>query len=67
MNNNTGDYFVMLNTQGGGYTPLETYPNDAGDAEIAKFTTLATANKGAEDSVLGGYFGYEVFQIGMGE
>jgi hypothetical protein len=54
------DFFVMLNTQNGGYTPM------MGDDEIAKYTTFEAAAEAAEDNPLGENFGYEVFQIGCG-
>lgn len=67
MKDNNGDFFVMLTTQSGDYTPLElctcivyhTY-------ELAKFKTKDLAIEGALGSVLGEAFGYEVFEVGMG-
>ena len=51
---NKGDFFVMLNTQSGGYTPLELCTDIAlGTAELAKFETKADAEAGAKESVLG--------------
>jgi len=60
---NNGDFFVMLTTQSGGYTPL--IANNT--SELAKFKTKEAAIKGALESVLGSEFGYEAFQIGCGE
>lgn len=56
-----GDFFVMLNTQGGGYTPLMR-----GDDEIAQFGTADEAKASAEDNLLGAHFGFEVFERGTG-
>jgi len=64
---NSGDFFVMLTTQEGGYTPLELCTSIAYDtSELAKFKTKELAKQGAIDSVLGENFGYEVFEIGRG-
>ncbi len=66
-NENKGDFFVMLTTQSGGYTPLETCTSIADDtSELAKFKTKELAVVGALGSVLGSEFGYEVFEIGGG-
>ena len=65
---NKGNFFVMLTTQSGGYTPLEFCTSIADDtSELAKFKTKELAKEGALDSVLGEMFGYEVFQLGCGE
>jgi hypothetical protein len=65
---NKGDFFVMLTTQKGGYTPLELSTSIADDtSELAKFETKEDARKGALGSVLGENFGYEVFEVGTGE
>ena len=56
------DYFVMLNTQNGSFTPLM---DEKGD-DIAKFATDDDADKMAAQNPMGEHFGYEVFQIGMG-
>lgn len=65
---NTGDFFVMLNTQKGGYTPLQLCTSIAADtSELAKYETKELAISGALGSVLGEAFGYEVFQLGCGE
>ena len=65
---NTGDFFVMLTTQSGGYTPLKNCLSIAHNtSELAKFKTKESAAEGALESVLGSEFGYEVFQIGCGE
>lgn len=58
----SGDFFVMLTTQNGGYTPLMSSKTD----DIAKFETAEIAKANAEDNVLGSNFGYEVFQRGDG-
>ena len=66
-NENSGDFFVMLTTQGGGYTPLELCTSIENDtSELAKFQTRDLAKTGALVSVLGEMFGYEVFQVGDG-
>ena len=65
---NRGDFFVMLTTPSGGYTPLELCTSIADNtSEFAKFNTKELADSGALGSVLGSEFGYEVFQIGCGE
>ena len=65
---NSGDFFVMLTTPNGGYTPLETSFRISDDtSELAKFNTKELADSGALGSVLGSEFGYEVFQMGCGE
>ena len=64
---NKGDFFVMVTTQKGGYTPLEICTSIANNtSELAKFETEALAKKGAMGSVLGENFGYEIFEIGGG-
>ena len=55
------DYFVMLFTQGGGYTPLMD------DENIAKFSSVSDARDCAENNMLGSHFGFEIFRIGSGE
>lgn len=57
-----GDYFVMLTTQTGSYTPLMA----AGLDEIAKFKTVEEARKAAKNSVFGEVYGYAIFDIGDG-
>ena len=65
---NKGDFFVMLTTQKGGYTPLMNCISIADDtSEFAKFETKDDAREGALGSVLGEQFGYEIFEVGMGE
>jgi hypothetical protein len=65
---NSGDFFVMLTTQKGGYTPLELCTSIADNtSEFAKFETKELAKEGALGSVLGEQFGYEIFEIGTGE
>ena len=54
-------FFVMLTTQGGGYTPLMTE-----DDELAKFKTKSDAVDSARENILGHNFGYEIFMIGDG-
>jgi len=60
--NTEGDFFVMLNTQGGGYTPLVDSDSD----DIAKFKTAEAARECAGQNLLGEHFGFEVFEIGCG-
>ncbi len=56
------DYFVMLNTQSGGMTPLvEGY-----DDGLATFDTLDEAKAAGNDNLLGEAFGFEVFRRGEG-
>jgi hypothetical protein len=67
-NENKGDFFVMLTTQRGGYTPLMLCTDIAtNESKLAKFDTKEAARDGALASVLGEKFGYEVFEIGTGE
>ena len=56
----TNDFFVMLNTQRGGYTPLMN------DDEIATFDSVDAAVSCAQQNPLGAYFGFEVFERGDG-
>lgn len=58
----SGDFFVMLNTQCGGITPM----TDA-DGDLATFDDLDSARHGADNCSLGEAFGYEVFERGTGE
>jgi hypothetical protein len=55
------DFFVMLTTPDGGYTPLL---DDTG--EIAKFEYVDEATITAFETELGEEYGYEVFEIGRG-
>lgn len=55
------DYFVMLNTQDGGITPLM-----GGDDEIATFDTPSAAKDAGGENMLGAHFGFEVFARGEG-
>ncbi len=55
------DFFVMLNTQNSGITPLM---ND--DDEIATFETASEAKKSGDENLLGKHFGFEVFCRGEG-
>jgi hypothetical protein len=67
-NENKGDFFVMLNTQKGGYTPLMLCTDIAAcESDFAKFETKEEARDGAMGSVLGEQFGYEIFEVGTGE
>jgi hypothetical protein len=50
----------MLNTQGGGYTPMMS------DDDIAKFGSADEAKACAEENILGEHFGFEVFERGTG-
>lgn len=56
----SGNFFVMLCTQGGGYTPLMA--ND----DIAKFDTVDAAKECAHSNPLGNHFGFEVYERGSG-
>jgi len=57
------NFFVMLRTQSGSFTPM-TDKDDEG--QIAKFATKEAARAAAVTNVLGTYFGYEVFEMGTG-
>jgi len=57
-----GDYFVMLNCQRGGITPMV---DENGDVEM--FESFEEAKEVAEDNLLGMAFGFEVFCLGCGE
>ncbi len=64
----SGDFFVMLYTQKGSYTPLMDCTSIANStSEFAKFNTKEEAREGALGSVLGEQFGYEIFEIGCGD
>ena len=58
-------FFVILNHPSctGNYTPMDCGDNDF---ELARFATKEEAEDAARNSVLGGNFGYEVFEIGCG-
>ena len=56
------DFFVMLTTPDGGYTPMTI----GDDNEMAKYDTEEEAKRAAISSLLGNHFGYEVFEIGLG-
>lgn len=60
MNKNEGDFFVMLTTQNGDYTPLMF------DDDIAKFETEELARECARNNPFGEHFGYEIFERGIG-
>lgn len=57
---NHGDFFVMLNTQGGNYTPLMD------EDEVMKFKSVELAEACAKDNLLGAHFGFEIFERGTG-
>lgn len=57
-----GDFFVMLYTQRGSYTPLVDSEND----DIAKFPTEDAARECAKQNLLGEHFGYVVYEIVCG-
>lgn len=59
---NQGDFFVMLNTHCGGYTPLIESDSD----DMASFSTKEQAIEAAKDTYLGSFFGFEVFETGLG-
>lgn len=64
----SADFFVMLYTQKGSYTPLMSCTSIANNtAEFAKFNSKEEAREGALGSVLGEKFGYEIFEIGYGD
>lgn len=63
---NKGDFFVMLTTQNGSYTPLIVEEDENNESEIAKFETQKKAEEAANNSALGAMFGFEVFEIGCG-
>ena len=56
------DFFVMLTTQKGSFTPM----TESESEEIAKFEYEGDATIAASETVLGEQFGYEVFEIGRG-
>lgn len=62
------DFFVMLYTQDGGFTPLISAESaEPGvDEKMAKFESEEEACAGARSSSLGLTFGFEVFRIGEG-
>lgn len=55
------DFFVMLNTQRGGITPLVEE-----NGELAVFPDEDAARDAANRNTLGGHFGFEIFQRGFG-
>lgn len=64
---NKGDFFVMLTTQNGDYTPMMLCTDIAtNEAELAKYETEQEAKKAAKETVLGEHFGYEIFERGYG-
>jgi hypothetical protein len=56
----SGNFFVMLCTQSGGYTPLMA------EDDMAKFETLDAAKECARGNMLGDNFGFEVYERGEG-
>ena len=56
------NYFVMLETQSGGITPLVR-----DDDELALFDRIDEAINAGSQNPLGQVFGYEVFERGCGE
>lgn len=54
------DFFVMLNTQNSGITPLMN------GEEIATFDTPIEAKDAGKENMLGSHFGFEVFCRGEG-
>lgn len=58
----SNDYFVMLTTQAGSFTPLMDSKYDT----IAKFKTAEEAREAANNSVLGEMFGFVIFDIADG-
>jgi hypothetical protein len=60
-------FFVMLNHPSctGNYLPMEC--GDGSEFGLARFATQKEAETAAKNSVLGGLYGFEVFQIGYGE
>ena len=57
------DYFVMLTTMSGSYTPLM---NSEGD-DIARYKTMEEARTAANSSLLGNMYGWSIFDIADGE
>lgn len=55
------DFFVMLNCQHGGATPMM-----GDDDEVAFYESEAAARVDADQNPLGEHFGYEVFELGTG-
>lgn len=58
----SGDYFVILYTQSGGFTHM----TDSDGEGLATFETEEEARKCARDNILGENFGYEIFEYGCG-
>ena len=56
----SGNFFVMLCTQGGGYTPLMA------EDEMAQFETAEEAKECASGNLLGSHFRFEVYERGAG-
>ena len=58
---NKGNYFVMLTCQNGGIAPMMCCE------EIATYDSVDEAIESAMNNPLGINFGFEVFEVGMGE
>ena len=57
------DFFVMLNLQNGGITPMV----EDDDSNLATYETYEEAVQVASRNILGNTFGFEVFERGRGE
>ncbi len=58
----TKDFFVILNCQSGSVMPL--VEGIAG--RLAMYETEEDAKIAGNENILGKYFGFEVFELGMG-
>lgn len=54
------DYFVMLYTQNGSFTPMMH------DDDIARYPSQKAARDAARNNLLGEHFGFDIFRIGDG-
>ena len=62
------NFFVMLTTRSGGFTPLMICTDIMmNKAELAIFSTKEKARESAKNSELGKLFGFEVFEYGCGD
>ena len=59
---NDTPFFVMLYHPNTGYTPMI-----GEDEDIARYETKETAREEAENNPLGHAYGFEIFEIGMGD
>lgn len=58
-------YFVLLNTEDGGCTPLKRCLDiTTNEAELARFVTKEAATASAKNSGLGEKYGFEVLELG---